>query len=212
MTRCQRPASEAGTSLIETLIATALMGFIAVGIFPLFHRALANNISGSDSNQASQHGKSELEGLLALPFDSQVFDMNTPLIEHVVESEGPADKMTLSELYWDSEAYTRDAVSGETTRHLSSGAWIQDQDAARGLVIWRRRSVVRQYSRTDIADGVIDVQNPDQIVTQGHPQLFDSPLKRDAPESLVNFKEEDVTLESLRPGVPELRMRLMRTY
>lgn len=209
--RRRRPPREAGTSLIETLIAAAILLVIAVSLFPMFHRAVANNLSGADASQATQHGRSELEGLFALPIDSPVFDMRDPLPGHTVDNDGAGDRMTIASLYRDDDANV-DPDASDGAQHLATGAWIADRSAARGLVVWQRTSVIRQYSYADIGEGVIDVNNPGQIVVTGHPQLFDSPLPRDAPGSQVNFREEDVTLNSLRPGVPSVRTRLVRTH
>ena len=72
--------------------------------------------------------------------------------------------------------------------------------------------MIRQYSYSDIAEGVIDIADPTKIFNPGHPQKFDNPLSRDAPLAQVHFKEEDVTLESQKPGVPSFRTRFWRTF
>lgn len=209
----RRPA--AGTSLLESLVATALMAFIVIAIFPLFHQALRQNVSGSDSNQATNHGRSKLEGLLARPYDSRLFSMSDKLPEHTIESESVGDRMTIEDLVWDPADYSPTDVSSaarDRTRYIADGKWISATDGARSRVIWRRRTVIRQYSYADIGEGVIDVNDPTRIVTLGHPQLFDAPLTRDAPDSQVNFREEDVTLTARRPGTRAFRSRLWRTY
>lgn len=209
-----RGASAQGVSLVESLIATALLAFVAVSIFPLFHRSVAANISGSDSNQAIHLGLSELERMLSLPFDSRDFAMKEGdrLLEHTIESDGTGDKMLMSELYYDPIAKADPPTdSSDLTHHIATGQWIADPDDAKGIVLWHRRSVIRQYSYADISS-VIDVANSGQIVSEGHPNLFDSPLKQDALDSQVNFVEEDVTIESERPGAPALRTRLARAY
>ena len=62
----QRPqaravGAEAGFSLLEVLIAAVLMLVIAVGVLPLFTRAMTASLSGNDSSQASNFGRSRLE-------------------------------------------------------------------------------------------------------------------------------------------------------
>lgn len=64
------PRAGAGFSLIEVLIAAVLMLAIAVGILPLFTRAMTASLAGNDSSQASNHGRSRLEELYQLPFNS----------------------------------------------------------------------------------------------------------------------------------------------
>lgn len=212
-TRQAAGRGEAGTSLIETLIAAGILLVIAVSIFPMFHRAVANNLSGADASQATQHDRSQLDGLLALPIDSPIFDMKNPQPGNTVSNDGTGDLMTIESLYWDDRANAQaPAYPDDPTVRLATGAWIPDPSLAAGLVIWQRTSVIRQYSYSDIGEGVIDVNNPNQITVAGHPLLFDSPLPRDAPDAEINFREEDVTMNSLRPGVPSLRTRFVRTY
>ena len=71
----QRPqaravGAEAGFSLLEVLIAAVLMLVIAVGVLPLFTRAMTASLSGNDSSQASNFGRSRLEEMYQLPFNS----------------------------------------------------------------------------------------------------------------------------------------------
>jgi hypothetical protein len=211
---CGRRPSQQGVSLVESLIATALLAFVAVSIFPLFHQSVTANISGSDSNQAIHHGSSELESLLALPFDSVVFEMEEAkrLPEHEIEADGAGHKMTLSSLFFDPGAKA-DSPSGPTDKvhHIATGEWIADEDDASGFVLWQRSAVVRQYSYADISS-VIDASSPGELISAGHRYLFDSPLRQDALDSQINFVEEDVTIESQRPGSPDLRARLTKSY
>lgn len=212
---CGRRYSQRGVSLVESLIATALLAFVAIAIFPLLHQSVAANISGSDSNQANHHGISELERLLSLPFDSRVLEMEESkrLNDHTIEPDGDGDRMLLGSFFYDPIAKA-DTPSGpdELSHRIATGAWIAERDDARGLVLWRRSTVLRQYSYADIGEGVIDTGASGEIVRAGHPNLFDAPLKQDALDSGINFMEEDVTIESLRPGSPTLRTRLARTY
>lgn len=61
---------EAGFSLIEALIAIAILLFIALRMIPLFSRSILNNSAGSDHTVASTFAKDELEGLQDAAFGS----------------------------------------------------------------------------------------------------------------------------------------------
>lgn len=62
--------TEAGFSIIEGLIAAALLAIVAVGILPLFARAMANNVKGNDSTRQSNGAIDEFERTIAMPYDS----------------------------------------------------------------------------------------------------------------------------------------------
>lgn len=61
--------AQAGFSLVEGLIAAALLLLIALGILPLFGQAMANNARGESSTEVSNSGRSTLEEYFQLPFD-----------------------------------------------------------------------------------------------------------------------------------------------
>ena len=59
----------AGFSLVEVLIAAALLLVVTVGILPMFTRSITNNIQGKQATEATNEARSELERLVQLPFD-----------------------------------------------------------------------------------------------------------------------------------------------
>jgi len=59
-----------GFSLIEVLIASAIFLVLALGILPLFTQAMRSNLSGRNSTDASNFGKTHMEELLDVPFDT----------------------------------------------------------------------------------------------------------------------------------------------
>jgi prepilin-type N-terminal cleavage/methylation domain-containing protein len=61
-----------GFSLIEVLIAAAIFLILALGILPLFTQAIRSNASGRDATDVSNFGKSKVEELLDVPFDTLV--------------------------------------------------------------------------------------------------------------------------------------------
>ena len=215
-TRTPARRAEAGMSLVEVVFASAILLFIAAGMLPLFLRSGFNNISGSDATQASQHAKSEHDELLVEAIDDPRFDLANALPEHTVQAstEGiGGDEMLRTDLFWDEAARATDPDHPR----VGDGDWIEDPDTGQGLVFWRRRSVIRQYTYADISDGVIDASDPEQLATLGHARLFDRPLRRIADASYSHFREQDVQLESQRAGGEDLgagslRTRIVRTF
>ena len=206
---------ENGMSLIEVVVAAAMLLIVSIGTLPLFIRSAFNNVSGLDSTQASQHAISGHESLLVLAVDDQRLALNDPLPEHTVQSTaaGLGDEMLLGDVFWDRGARS---PSPDTVR-VGDGDWIVDPAAAQDLVFWRRRSLIRQYTYADISDGVIDATNPDQLATLGDARLFDTPLASAATASSSHFKEQEVQLESQRAGgdnlgAGSLRTRIVRTF
>ncbi len=206
----QRPA--AGSSLLETLIASAMLLIIAVAIFPMFHRAVDNNISGAESTQAAQHTRTEIEDLFTLPLDSDVFDMANPLVGHTVGSAGATgDEMSLGTFLFDPMANVGTGDLYDRSYPMAPGSWIVDENTAVGQIRWERTAIIRQYAYSDIAEGVIDASTGNQLVTKGHPLLFDSPLTKDAPDAQIHFREQEVSIESRRVGKPTYKAWFFRS-
>jgi type II secretory pathway pseudopilin PulG len=63
---------EGGFSLIEVLIASVLLLFIALGIIPMFVMAMQSNVAGQDHTVAANHARGRLEQLMQLPFDDPI--------------------------------------------------------------------------------------------------------------------------------------------
>lgn len=130
------PVREAGFSLIESLIAALILLFIALGLIPLFARSLRDNTAGSDSTQASNHGKAKLEEYLQLPFNNSVVDLAPASTQTVVgESWAQGDV-----------AQVGDANEG----------WWAGTPTGRGRLLWSRQTTVRQYGITDLDDNVLN--------------------------------------------------------
>ena len=69
-TKTRKGRSEEGFSLIEVLIAAALMLFVMLGLLPLFVRSMVHNSSGRESSLVTNTGKSTIEDLLSVDFDN----------------------------------------------------------------------------------------------------------------------------------------------
>jgi prepilin-type N-terminal cleavage/methylation domain-containing protein len=65
-----RAKRQRGFSVIEVLIASAIFLIIALGVLPLFAQAIRNNLSGRDATDVSNLGKSRVEELLQVPYDT----------------------------------------------------------------------------------------------------------------------------------------------
>jgi hypothetical protein len=115
-------------------------------------------------------------------------------------------------LYWDPAAVASTTTIDPLVHQLSSGAWVTDPTTANGTVLWERRSEIRQYQYADIDEGVTDVTGGGGVITAGNPRLFDQPLKAGASDGRRNFKEELIILDSLKSGVPDMRLYFVRTY
>ncbi len=64
-------AGQAGFSLVETLIAAAVLSVLLVSILPLFTSSLASTQTGAESTRVGTWAKSEVETLYQLPFENQ---------------------------------------------------------------------------------------------------------------------------------------------
>jgi Tfp pilus assembly protein PilV len=125
----------AGFSLIEALIASAILLIIALGLLPLFSRSISDNVSGNDATQATNGSRTQVEELLNVPFNN--------------------DRMVIPAGAENSEAktsYTAGAL--DKTGDTDEGWWADP--AGHGSVLWTRMSEVRQYSISDLDDGSLD--------------------------------------------------------
>jgi Tfp pilus assembly protein PilV len=126
----------AGFSLIEALIAAAILLMIALGLIPLFARSIVDNSLGNDATQASNHGKTHLEELLQLPFSNQRLTVPAASTELAA-----VDTFTLG-----NQDQIGDAGEG----------WWPGAPTDKGRIAWTRTTRVRQYGITDLDDGVLD--------------------------------------------------------
>jgi type II secretory pathway pseudopilin PulG len=86
-TRIDGREGEAGFSIIEGLIAAALLLIITVGVLPLFSRSMLNNVKGNDSTRQSNGAIDEFERSMSQPFlggAMQVPDGATEAVEQTV--------------------------------------------------------------------------------------------------------------------------------
>ncbi|HEX3527477.1 MAG TPA: hypothetical protein VH988_10440 [Thermoanaerobaculia bacterium] len=121
----RRGAGEAGFSMIEALIAAAVLLILAVGMIPLFARAMINNALGNDYTQATAHGLTGLEKPEKLPMTN--IDISGTRVQYV--EKGLQTGSPVADLDW---KYTP-----------------TDPDR----VVWTRTTQQRYYSVTALDDG-----------------------------------------------------------
>lgn len=128
-----------GFSIVETLIASLILLFIALGIVPIFARAIRDNSSGSDSSQATNHARARVEEALQLPFNNQALTVT-----------GAATAAQTVD-FW---AQGSPDLSGEAAE-----GWVSARPAD-SHVLWTRTLQVRQFGISDLDDGRLDVPLP----------------------------------------------------
>jgi len=127
-----------GFTLIEALIATAIVVVIALGLIPLFTRAMANNMAGSDSTFVSTAGQSGIETVISIPFGhpTQTLVGAATATTPVVETYRQGDPTQLGDL---------------------AGGW----GGTSGTSLWSRTTTVRQYNVTSDLDDDQTLNTPE---------------------------------------------------
>jgi len=124
-----------GFTLIETLVAAAILLILAIGILPLFVRSIANNMLGGELSQKTNSVKTVVEQIVQLPFDS-------PQLAVVAGSDRTTtDYYTLG---------TLGAPLGSDPKHgWAPAGFAAASDTSRGQVTWERRTRIRNFRITD---------------------------------------------------------------
>lgn len=191
-----RTRTREGFTLIEVLLAMAILSLIVLGLLPLFTRAMMDNAAGQEAGQQANLGRSELEEMLQLPFNHLRLELQA------------GTETTVERFY----------ASG--TGAQGDEAWTSVAAPAGETVYWRRQTTVRQYGIRGVedtdGDGVVDrVEGLEDADRDG---LLDEPLPAGTLPASVHLKEVDVTLESQRPdgapvrGTPPLRLRSYKAF
>ena len=64
------PQGKAGFSVVEVLLAAAILLVVTIGMLPLFTRAIENNVQGQQLTLAVNRAKSEMEAMIQSDFNS----------------------------------------------------------------------------------------------------------------------------------------------
>lgn len=133
--RTRRPRRRSsGFSLLEVLIAAALLLLIAVGILPLFTRSIENNLLGNDALRESNAAADGAEDLNGVRFN--------------------ADPITY-------ETAAMDETGAWTYQTLGSSEWLTAAPSGETSQI-SRRTVLRQYQIQANGDVVAVAGNADR--------------------------------------------------
>jgi prepilin-type N-terminal cleavage/methylation domain-containing protein len=82
-------AGRAGFSLVEVLLASALLLIVAVGVAPLFFRSLVSNRSGSDATGSTHRASSRVEELFSVDFNhAAMAPTGGAIAEYYLHSDG----------------------------------------------------------------------------------------------------------------------------
>ncbi|MFN2386621.1 MAG: prepilin-type N-terminal cleavage/methylation domain-containing protein [Thermoanaerobaculia bacterium] len=150
-----RRRAESGVTLVELLIAVALLGFILLGIAPLFIASVKSNYSANEYTSIHNLARDRLEQLMTLPFaDAQlapgvhpVSDLPPTLPDPrtgVPPPPGPGAVPNPFELTYEVQQFT---VSDEGT--VATGApFLPTPVAAAGAVFHYKRIDVTVRTRT----------------------------------------------------------------
>jgi prepilin-type N-terminal cleavage/methylation domain-containing protein len=167
-------AGERGFSLIEVVIGAALLLVVAVGVAPLFTKAMTSNQRGREATEVSSYATSKLEEFMQLPFNSPrltPFDTNT---EKVFK-----DYFSFQDKVWKN-------CTDPDDNDPDPAIECPPSSATDGLQ-WLRTATVRQYqllfNKTTLTSSL-------QLVPGN------------APLNVVHVKEIDVVIESPREGGP----------
>ena len=176
---------EAGFSLIEALIAAAILLIIALGLLPVFSRAINDNVTGNDATQATNCSRTELEELLQMPFNNQ----------RMVVSAGQT-KTETKDLYTRAKA---DPSTGAYEVGDATEGWTTDATATgRGPVLWNRTTTIRQYSISDLDDnGTLDT-SLDGSISAGAVHLKQIQVKIENPKKDLFGNGQGITLTVLK--------------
>lgn len=133
-----------GFTLIETLVAVALLAFLVVGILPLFVRSMRSNAEGREMSELTNRARGRAEELLEIPFDSP--DLTVP--------DG-ADELLRAE-HW-SEVEER---------------WILEADfPAEETPRYTRTTRVRQFGSRAVGDGDVAFEDAEVLPGGTEPAL-----------------------------------------
>jgi type II secretory pathway pseudopilin PulG len=114
----------AGFSLVETLIAALILMVVALGVLPLFSRAMASNLSGSESTSLANMAATRAEELYQLAFDHDLLTVPVGATE------------VISDEVWTAE----------------QKRWIGGDELGTDTALWTRQTRVRQFNVNDLLD------------------------------------------------------------
>ncbi len=171
--------SQAGFSLLEVLVAVALMGVIGIGILPLFVRAVESTTAGGRSTDVSTFALADVERI------------NQQILDHPDYRMVAGGVVDFGLRFWDAGSLDGNVLNFK----MGDEEWVEedDVDSSSRLYLYTRQMKVRKYSYADIHPGLLQIQTPEgggggdpAIQSSGHSMLFDRPLQADADGNVSN--------------------------
>ncbi|MEM6792457.1 MAG: prepilin-type N-terminal cleavage/methylation domain-containing protein [Acidobacteriota bacterium] len=212
----RRRRLQAGLSLLELLIATAILAVIFIGIVPLFSRAILSNKRGAESSRMAGFLNSSIEAINQTSLNNS--DFNTSFLTGAELDQLDLDDDTGASARFKERArqipasyvgnqYTalpttfwnlgpKDGVT-KGDAFLGDEAWTNstDADAADGEVLWLRDIFIYNYHFADVHKGTIDVDSQSGLVSLGNQRLFDNPIEWN-PSNPPDIREVRVIVRS----------------
>lgn len=99
-THQSKAARDGGFSVVEVLLAAAVLLIVTIGILPLFARAISSNVQGQQLTEAVHRAKSEMETMIQADFNGELMTVESGDLL----SDGTPGKETIQ--YWSSEKGT----------------------------------------------------------------------------------------------------------
>lgn len=177
-----RPAS--GFSLLEALVAAALVLVITLGIMPLFTRSIVQNVAGKESTLSTNYSRSLTESLMPLPLDRD--SLRPPVGENsqqICERYDPDTEWTVYAC--------GGSLAGQPTwlRDMSVQQYsireIYDEDTANGIGTFKE-PIAGYAIDDDRFDAFVHIREL-MVVTEGQ-RRADSPLGPGRRVDLVNLR------------------------
>lgn len=166
------PPASAGFSLIEGLVAAALLLLVAIGVLPMFAQAIRSNATGQTTTMATNAVRSSFEDYLARGFNDPGLTVPN------------AANQRLRTEYW-----VNATDSSRRPFWIAGTGSAGDQAPAGWLATWRRTATVRQFQ---VASFEV-TSDPLALI----PMTADTPLAGGVDPSFVQFKEVEVELNNL---------------
>ena len=172
-------SATAGFSVVEALIAAAILLIIAVGILPLFIRSMANTSTGGELSQKVNQAASREE-------EFYPYNKTNPLLNW-----GATTSLITNNYY--TLGVDRNADLGTATdRGWAGEGWVPD--TSRGAIEWQRTTRIRNFNITDMENAAL---NDSGALPPTFPP---TPMLGNANPDQVSFKEITVTLQSYGSG------------
>lgn len=161
-----------GFSLVEVLIAAAIMLVVALGLLPLFSQAMVNNSAGNDYTQVSNHAKSEVERLNQLAIDSADLTI----------AAGQPSRIT------------------EDFYSLKRKRWVNAATLGSERPVWSRTTTIRQCGVTDVSAGRCATSLPGGTDSSAiHVKDIEVQIVGGRPEGGILGTGKRITLATLKP-------------